>query len=142
MQNLRKEIGTQNGYILLLSVLIIGSICATILASLLMLGVNSSKVSISVRQSEEALSLAEGCAEYGLLQLRNSLDYQGNEVLSYSNGICEILTIGGTENDRRTLCTDGQVGDITRRLEIVVENVVPQTKIASWQEVATFSLCP
>lgn len=131
----------RNGYILLVSILIIGAVCSAILSSLLLIGTNSSHVGISAGESVEALSLASSCAEYGLLRLRTSLGYAGNEVLTYGRGACELLAIGGTENDNRILCAEGQVGDAVRRLEIVVKQVVPQTKISSWQEVSTFSLC-
>lgn len=142
MRNTCTATGSQrSGYILLISILVIGAICSAILSSLLLLGTNASRVGHSIAETAEALSLAQSCADYGLLQLRTSLGYAGNEMLTFTHGTCELLTIGGTENDNRILCTEGQVGDSIRRLEIVVKHVVPQTKISSWQEVSTFSLC-
>ncbi len=142
MQTSRSLVGTKPGYILLISILIIGAVCSVILSSLLLLGTNASHVSVSVQQSDEALQLAQGCADYGLRQLRNSLSYGGNEVLSYRHGTCELRSIGGIGNTNRLLCSEGQVGDTVRRLEIVVNQVLPKTKIFSWQEVSFFSLCP
>lgn len=141
MQRNSSKIGTREGYILLISILIIGAICSAIISSLLLLGINSSSVGISISQSGQALNLAQGCADYALLRLRSSLSFEGNEVLTYANGTCEILTIGGIDNTNRILCTEGQAGDSVRRLEIVVSQVLPQTKISSWQETAAFSLC-
>ena len=131
----------ESGYILLISILVIGAICSAILSSLMLLGINSSQLSHSIEESNKALALAQGCADYALLQLRTSPNYAGNEVLTYSNGTCELLAVGGSGNTNRLLCTEGQVGETIRRLEIVVNQILPQTKIYSWQEVANFSLC-
>ena len=129
------------GYILLISILVIGAICSAILSSLLMLGINAGQVSFTVTQSNQSLALAQGCAEYALQQLRTSPAYLGNELLTYPTGTCDILGVGGSGNNNRFICTEGQVGDVVRRLEIVVNQVLPQTAIYSWQEVAVFSLC-
>lgn len=132
---------SRRGYILLLSILVIGAIGSVILSSLMLLGINASQVGMSIQQSGQALNYAQGCADYALLQLRNSLNFTGNEMLTYTNGTCEILTVGGVDNGNRILCTEGQAGDSIRRLEIIVSQVLPQTKISSWQETAAFTLC-
>ncbi len=129
------------GYILLISILIIGVIASAILSSLLLLGTSAAQVSFSVQQSNQALAAAQACAEYALLKLRTSPTYAGNELLDMNNGRCELLQIGGVGNTNRLICAEGQSGDVLRRLEIVVKQLLPQTTIPSWQEVAAFSLC-
>ena len=141
MQPHSVTIRSKPGYILLVLILIIGAVCSVILASLLLLGTNASRVSLSIQESGQALEFAQGCAEYGLKELRSSLLYDGNELLTYEHGTCEILLIGGIGNTNRLLCTEGQAGDSVRRLEIVVNQILPETNISSWQEVASFSLC-
>lgn len=131
----------RDGYILLLTVLFIGGIATAVLGSLLMLGTSAGQVSLSVQQSNQAFGLSEACAEYALLQLKTLPSYAGTETLTLSTGTCEILSVGGIGNNNRTVCMEGQVGDIIRRIEIVVSQVLPQMKIDSWQEVASFSLC-
>ena len=141
MNYLASIMGAKPGYILLISILVIGGICSAILSSLLLLGINAAQVSHTVTQSNQALGLAQGCAEYALLQLRSSPSYAGNELLTYTAGTCEVLEIGGSGNVNRLICAEAQVGDTVRRLEIVVSQLLPQTLISSWQEVAHFSLC-
>lgn len=131
----------RGGYVLLLSVLIIGAVAAVVLPSLLFLGINAGQVSFTIGQSAQALAAADACAEYGLLQLKNSMSYQGNEVLSLNGEACSLLPIGGMGNDHRLLCAQGQAGDTVRRIEIIVRQVSPQMAIDSWQEVSSFSLC-
>lgn len=131
----------RSGFILLITILIIGAIASAILSSLLLLGISSLQVSFSVQQSEEALASAQACAEYALLKLRQSPSYAGNEFRSLGSDRCEILTIGGIGNNNRALCTEGTSGDAIRRLEIAVNQILPQTKVYSWQEVSVFTLC-
>jgi hypothetical protein len=131
----------RGGYILLISILAIGVIASAILSSLLLLGTSASHVSISIGQSSQALAAAQACAEYALLQLRTAPTYPGDELLDLNNGSCELLQIGGIGNNNRLLCLEGRSGDATRRLEIVVNQLLPETTITSWQEVTTFSLC-
>ena len=129
------------GYILLITILIIGAIASAILSSLLLLGISSAQVSFSVQQSEEALAGAQACAEYALLKLRQSPSYAGNEHRTLGSYACEVLAVGGIGNNNRAVCTEGTSGDSIRRLEIAVSQILPQTKVYSWQEVSVFTLC-
>lgn len=131
----------RSGFILLITILIIGAIASAILSSLLLLGISANQVSLSVQQSQQALATAQACAEYALLQLRESPSYAGNEFLALGNDRCEVLPVGGIGNNNRAVCTEGTSGDAIRRLEIAVSQVLPQTKVYSWQEVAVFTLC-
>lgn len=132
---------SHDGYILLMTILIIGTVATAIVASLLFLGSTSSDISLAVQQSTEAMALAQGCAEYALQTLRENPAYLGDQTVSLGSGQCEILPVGGTGNTNRLLCAEGRVGQNYRRLEIIVQEVLPQTKIYSWQEVSVFSLC-
>lgn len=131
----------RSGYVLLFSVIVIGAIASGIVASLLMLGTTASQVGIASEYGTKAFALAGGCAEYALQALRTSTNYAGNETKSYASGTCEILTIGGVGNNDRMICIEGTAGSVTRRLEIIVSQVLPKTRIDSWQEVSSFSLC-
>lgn len=132
---------SHSGYILLITILMIGAVASAILSSLLLLGISANQVSLSVLESNTSLSLAQACAEYGLLKLRQSPSYAGNEFVMVGTSPCEILSVGGIGNNNRVLCTEGKIGDSVRRLQIVVNQVLPTTKIYSWQEVSVFSLC-
>lgn len=129
------------GYILLISIVIIGAIASAILSSLLFLGISANQLSLSVQQSKQALAAAQACSEYALLKLRTVPAYSGNETLNLNGSSCQLLEIGGTGNNNRYLCIQGVSGDSTRRLEISINQILPKTLIASWQEVGSFSLC-
>lgn len=133
----------KRGYLLLISILIIGAIASVITVSLILLGNSSERTSFSVDESVRARNASEACAEYALLALQNDPAYTGNATITtFTKTLsCSILAIQGTGNWNRTICTQSQVGSAISRLEIVVETLLPQTHIASWQEVPTFSLC-
>lgn len=126
---------------LLITILAIGAIATTILASAVMLGVSANQVSLSVQQSAASLAQAQGCAEYALLKLRQSPSYAGGETRTLGDGTCEVLAIGGIGNNNRSVCVEGKTGDAIRRIEIAVSQILPETKVYSWQEIPVFTLC-
>lgn len=131
------------GYILLLSILIIGTVASAVVVSLMLLGTSSARTAFSIQQSEDAIALSQACSEYALMKLRADPSYEGSEFVSqFSFGkTCEVLTIGGVGNNNRILCTEAIVGTVARRMEIIVQQILPKTLIYSWQEVPVFSLC-
>lgn len=136
-----KQTAAQPGYIYLLSVLVVGTIAIAITASVLLLSTSAASTGISLQQSSEALALAQSCADHAMLKLRSDSGYAGNETLVLGNGTCNILAIGGIENENRTLCTEGLRGDTARRLEILIERILPSVTVYSWQEVTAFISC-
>ena len=131
----------RRGYTFLLSVLFVGAIALTVTATMLMLGWLAMLNSRILEQSGEAFEFAMTCAEHGLLGLFEDNTYQGNEDLSVGEDTCSILVIGGAGNDDRSLCTEGTSGNATRRLEIIIERILPSIEIFAWQEVEFFSSC-
>lgn len=128
----------QSGYIVLITVLVIGAIGVAIAVSVLLLGLGSSRSGFAMQQSSQAKSLVNACAEEALQKLRESVYYTGNESLTYSSGSCQIQTISGSGNSNRTIQTVGTVGTIQRKVKVVVGSVHPTIAITSWQEVADF----
>ncbi|HAI97960.1 TPA: hypothetical protein DCL30_00250 [Candidatus Peribacteria bacterium] len=129
------------GYVFLLSVLFVGVIAVAITATMLMLGWLAIANSQIMQQSSKALTLAETCAEHALLQLYEDNTYDGLESVTNSDGICAILRVGGAGNENRTVCIEGTSGASTRRLEIVLQRLLPSVLVYSWQEVKVFTSC-
>ncbi len=133
-----KPCRTRAGYILLISILVTGMIATAVVASLLMLGLSANNASLSVQQSSQSMALSQACADYALLKLfQNPTGYNGNEIVQFPQGSCTVLRLGGVD-PYRFVCVESAVGDVTRRLQIIVSKIVPQIKIYSWQEVITF----
>lgn len=138
-----KKNRTRHGYILLLSILVIGVVATAIVSSLLLLGTSSNRGSYSVQQSAQSLAFSYGCAEYALLRLYSSANYTGDEQIRFPEGTCDILPIGGTagSNTNRFICTEATSGDSVRRMEIIISSLLPKIDVYSWQEVLSFSVC-
>jgi len=129
------------GYVFLLLVLSVGAITATIAIGLLLMETSSLQNGLSVMRSSQALAAAQTCAERALLALRSDPTYVGNETVTLPTGECRVLPIGGDGNRQRSICALGTSESVSRRLEIAVATLLPTTRIASWREVSSFSLC-
>lgn len=124
----------KNGYITLISVLVIGAVGIAITASLLLLGLGSSRTSFAYEQSNQAKGLANACAEEALQQIRDSTSYSGSGNLTQGQGTC-TYTVTNTGGQNRTITTTGSVGTIIRKIQIIISNITPLIQVVSWQEV-------
>ena len=130
------------GAIFLITVLIIGTIVSTTALSLMLLGLASQQSGFAIAQSQQAFEYGQLCAERALRSLRQDLTYIGSGTTAFSLGSCVTHLIGGTGNVNRTVCIEGRSGTNIRRFEIVIDQLLPTTKIHSWNEVPDITLCP
>lgn len=129
------------GYTFLLSVLFVGAIAMTVAGSIFLNGWLALRNSETFEGSAQSFEYAVTCAERALRDLFEDVDYAGDETVNFSNGSCYILPISGSGNNNRTVCTEGVFGDNTRRVEIIIEQVLPEITIFAWQEVEFFTSC-
>ncbi len=127
-----------DGYITLISVLVIGAVGIAIATSLILLGLSSSRTSFAIEQSNQAKALVNACAEYSLQQIKNSPSYTGTSGLRAPGlGTCSYL-VQSQGGQNRTILSIGTVGAVVRKLKIVIVSVSPNITISTWQEVALF----
>ncbi|KPJ55095.1 hypothetical protein AMJ47_01045 [Parcubacteria bacterium DG_72] len=126
-----------NGYIALMSVLVILAVILAAAIGASFLSISEAGMGLGKDQSSSAYYLASACAEEALQQINGSLDFQGSGAVSFSNGDCSYEVIVGSGQDR-TIRASGIVADVVRKIIISVDQVVPIINIASWQEVADF----
>lgn len=132
----------RNGYVFLVSVLMISAIVISITISLLLLGLSAEMTGSAVEQSAQAMEIAQSCAERAILSLQQDINYAGNETLAIHEGTCVIHTIGGSGNASRTICIEGMLGRHRHVVEIAIQLVKPSTTIQSFREVQAITLCP
>lgn len=132
---------SRDGYIFLITVLVIGVIASATAASLMLLGWAAEQNGLLLVQSGQALEYAQACAERSLRALRSDLSYAGNATVAFERGSCEIERIGGTGNENRYLCIAGYSGDTVHRIQIHVRSLFPTPVIRSWEEISAFTLC-
>ncbi|MFA6588624.1 MAG: hypothetical protein WCT08_06200 [Patescibacteria group bacterium] len=123
------------GYIALISILILGAVGVAVAVSVLLMGLNNSKTSFAVEQSNQSKALANACAETALQQIKNLNSYSGTGNLSTSQGNC-AYTVTNTGGQNRTVTASGTVGTIIRKISISISAITPTIAISSWQEVA------
>jgi len=127
--------GCRRGYITLISVLVVGAVGGAIGISLILLGLGASRSSFAFEQSAQAKALAEACAEEAMQQIHDQSTFTGNGTLTLGQGTCTyaVTSQGGQS---RTIVSTGIVGSIVRRERVIVDQITPVIRAASWQDVA------
>lgn len=129
------KLTTSQGYIMLITVLVIGAVGLAMAVSVLWLGLGSSKSSFSIEQSSQVRALADACAEEALQQIRDSVPFTGTGTLTLGQGTCTYtVTNDGAQN--RTITASGSVNTLVRKVKITIDTINPKINITSWQEVA------
>lgn len=133
---LEKNKKLKNGFVALISILIIGAVVLVISIGLSLRSISETDMSLSQQQANNALSLANLCAEQALMKLESVLNYSGSETLNIDGNSCSILAITGSGNTNRIVTTQSAVGGYTRKVKVVVSQISPIMQISSWNEVA------
>ena len=126
-----------NGYIALVSILIISAIIMTIAISAGLLSISEADMGLEKNLASEAYYLASACAEEGLQQIRDSASFKGSGNLFFSNGSCNYNVIAQGPNNR-TINSSGLSGDIIRKIVVTLDSINPSINIVSWTEVPDF----
>jgi len=135
----------QEGYITLISVLIVGAVGVAVATTFLLLGLGISQTSFAIQESYQAKALASLCAEEALQLVRISPAYVGSGDLVEGNGSCRYVVLDSglislpplppPSNSEKTIRTSGAVGRVVRYFQVSVDQINPQINITSWQEV-------
>ncbi len=131
-----------NGYVFLITVLVVGVIATVTATSLMLLGWAAEQNGQLVAQSTQAFEYAQTCIERTLKNLLNDPAYAGSGTLTFDYGTCTVHNIGGQGNDARSICSEGISGNNTRRLEVQITRLYPSIQVRSWKEVSAFTACP
>lgn len=132
----------ENGFMLLISLLIVGGAAMIFAIGLLAYGFDYTYMSGNYEVSRLAQNVANGCAEVALQKLRDNPSYAGNETITFPAGeSCTIKPILGTGTTNRVIQAQGySVGQLaTKRTEVRVATVASHMELTSWQEVTDFS---
>ena len=127
----------QRGFAALLAVLILGSVSLAVATSLVFLGIDSTRDSLTLQNSALAKSFANACAEEALQQIRDSTPFSGSGNLTFNNGNCDYIVqnLGGQD---RSIQATGSAGTAVRKIAIELDSINPQITLTSWHEVADF----
>jgi hypothetical protein len=126
---------TKRGYVTMVTIIILVAVASVMITSSILISTENFQASQRTRLALEAKALAETCAEVALNTLKTNIFYTGNVTLTYSYGTCQILTITGSGNTNRTITTQSTLDGVTKKSQIVVQTINPNTVITSWQEI-------
>ena len=131
----------QQGYIALLSVIIIGVTLLSIIASESASGSQLQSVTLGTEFQEQARTLAESCANQALAKLLSDQNYRGDTTNATENGVCHIFPIILTtlNSGMTTIKTQGIVRGYYTNLVLTtqVPVICPPTISTTWHEVPT-----
>lgn len=125
----------EDGYVALLSVLILGAIATAVGVALLITGVDAQRETLVTQHSVQARSLADACAEEALLQLHDNAAFSGSNNFTLANNTC-TYTVASTGVSSRTITTTATVGNVVRKVLVYVTMSSSSISITSWQEVS------
>ena len=133
-----KKTTNLNGYVALMSVIILGAVGGLITLTLYLTGIQSAQSSDLYIKSYQAKTLADTCAESAIGKIITSSTTleTGNIVLG--NGNCNFIITNGIDTAKYITST-ANVGDVIRKVSVIVDTSKTTTnhtiKILSWQEV-------
>jgi hypothetical protein len=137
--NMRKKI-KKSGFIALIFVLIVGAVGLAVAVSLLFLGVGSSRSSLALNESHQALALADGCAERALEVIRITPSTTGTFSITVDSVASCAYTIIDKGGNVRWVNATGTVNGTVRKVQVRIDQIRPKIRATSWEDVADFPL--
>lgn len=130
----------QAGYITLSAVIIILSVALLISISASFFAALESDMGFIQSQAAISYFLASACAEHALIELKNDLNYTGNETMTIDGQNCFIDIIDevleGNKNQYRIITASSNINNIIKKVRVKIMQVNPEIIIRSWREVA------
>jgi len=125
----------QNGYVALLSVLILGAVTTAVALALLTTGTDRQRSGLIEQQSKQARAAAVACAEESLQIIHDTTSFTGTNNLALSPGTC-TYTVTNTGGSDRTIVASGTVGNVVKKIQVYVTIEASSISVTSWQEVS------
>lgn len=138
-----RRLKQNNGYVLLISTIILGAITTTIGITLLTVGLSASQTSYTQSKSADAKALANACTERALEQVRGGT-YSAPVADNTSFGAgksCTYSVISPTSPPATIQATGAITSDgdtFKSRIKVEIDVLSPNLNVKSWREVSDF----
>ncbi len=133
----KTKINKKEGFVALISILIVGAVGLLIASSLLLLGIGFSRTILLSQQANSAMSLADSCIEEALLEIRESEVGNSSGSNSFSSGSC-LYNIESTGGEGRIITAKGETEFAKRKVKVIISDINPKILVWSWQEVGDY----
>lgn len=127
----------RQGFVTLISVVVVGAALAAIAASVIVLGLDVSRSSLDTVDSARSRAYADACAEEALEIVRDTPSFTGTASLTFSGGGCSY-DIAKLVRQARVVETAGIYRNAVRKVRVAVSRISPSMVVESWREVADF----
>ncbi len=127
----------KEGYIALISVILMSALGLAIMLSVVAAGVDATRTDFSLQQSGGARSAASSCAEEALQRVVETGTSSSSGNLTVASGTC-VYTITSTNGQNITIQSTGFLGTVTSKIRVVIATTSPSTTLSSWEEVVDF----
>lgn len=131
-------IKNEKGFIAISTTLILSAIFLSISLGMSMRAISGIDTNLAFADREAARLSAYGCLHYARMELQQTLDYGGNEVILIGEETCEIFDIEGSGNNNRVLKVESTAGNHTVRIREEIEEISPNMTILSSDKVVSF----
>lgn len=126
---------SNQGYIALIMVMIVGSISLATSLALIMAGTNSQQ-SIKISQSYSiSKNQAEACLEEALMVIQANPHYSGTGTLNFGSNACSY-TVVKTSRTNRTITGVSNLNNVSSKVKVYAIISLTSISVTSWQEVA------
>jgi hypothetical protein len=136
-QKSNKYFLNNNGYGLLLGVIILGAASLAVVLSMTFSGLNAKRGSNLLLDSMQARASANACVELALEEVRNNINYSdsGGEIFPLGNCSYQVFILSG---EGRRIEATGLSRLSTRKVKVQIESLSPQISLSNWEEVGSF----
>lgn len=129
----------KGGYVILLSVLVIGVIGMAVTIAVLQLGASHIQTGITGIHALDVRTAAHSCIEEAIEQLRADDTYPAGDSLNFDSGVnCTIYAITGSGTTNRTIQVTSTIDSVTQRYEVLISDLSAPVDISSWNRVESF----
>jgi len=126
------------GFATLFAVIIVGAVTLTVIFTLALLTLSSSRTTSAFSSSFRAKAVANACAEQGLMEIRNNSNYVGTGSLTLGGQGC-TFTVVNTGGSTREIQAVSTVNIFSRKVKVTISEISPKIIISSWKEVGDLS---
>lgn len=124
----------KSAFAALFSVLILMIISGFVITSILVSSATGIQNNSVYRDGIEARALADSCANVAIDNLKDDNTYPGSESITIASKQCQILVISGSGNNNRVVRGQATVNGVTKKIEVNISELVPNTIINYWEE--------
>lgn len=133
---MKNQLKQETGLVAMVLVIIIGVAAIIIAYSASIMGLGDLEMAYTSQQGNEALAVADGCAEEALYRLKLNTSYDGGNLV-LANGSCIIvITDHSSPSIDKLVTAAATVDNYNRKVEVDVNLNSGAVEIVGWRDVS------